>query len=205
MVHGRWDFFDAGLVRARASACTCTSSGSYAPPLNVVGHFNFAYLPVDCKHCASYGFAFFDDRAEHFRTCSFQCARTCCQETDTARIGFSLSMSTPRASTSREYFHCWRQTTPSEVLFIPDFTSTRHISAYSAVWPCSSSFQCSTCCRFVSYVNSAYVFLRGQMFSKLVFRPCVDNAHRHVCQQRQCVEARWFASLLDALSEYGNR
>ena len=44
---GSWTlgFLDAGLVRARASAYTCTSSGSYAPPLN-----DFIYVPVDCKH-----------------------------------------------------------------------------------------------------------------------------------------------------------
>ena len=76
MAHRRWSFLDAGLVRARASAYTCTSSGSYAPTLN-----DFIYVPVGCKHFfASYGFAFFVDRAEHFRTCSFQCTRTCCQD-----------------------------------------------------------------------------------------------------------------------------
>ena len=58
--------------------------------LNVVGHFDFVYVPVDCKHFASYGFAFFDDRAEHFQRCSLQCARTCCQ--DVSFVG-SLSLS----------------------------------------------------------------------------------------------------------------
>ena len=48
--------------------------------LSVVGHFDFVYVPVDSNHCASYGFAFFDDRAEHVRTCSPQCTRTCCQD-----------------------------------------------------------------------------------------------------------------------------
>ena len=43
MVHGRWGFFDAGLVRAGASAYTCTTSGSYAPPLNVVGCRSFRF------------------------------------------------------------------------------------------------------------------------------------------------------------------
>ena len=45
MVHGRWGFFDAGLVRASSSAYTSTSSGSYAPPL-----IDFIFVPVDCKH-----------------------------------------------------------------------------------------------------------------------------------------------------------
>ena len=68
-----WFFFlDASLVRARAGAYTCTSSGSYAPTLN-----DFIYVPVDCKHFffATCDFAFFNDRAEHFQTCSFQFAR----------------------------------------------------------------------------------------------------------------------------------
>ena len=37
-------------------------------------------MPVHRKHVASYGLAFFDERAEHFQRCSFQCARTCCQD-----------------------------------------------------------------------------------------------------------------------------
>ena len=45
---------------------------------NVVGHFDFVYVPVDCKHFASFGFAFVDDRAE--QRCFSQCARTCCQD-----------------------------------------------------------------------------------------------------------------------------
>ena len=36
----------------------------------------FVYVPVDNKHCASYGFAFVKDQAEQFRRCSFQFART---------------------------------------------------------------------------------------------------------------------------------
>ena len=35
---------------------------------------------MDCKHFASYCFAFSDGRAEHFQRCTLQCARTCYQD-----------------------------------------------------------------------------------------------------------------------------
>ena len=64
-------------------------------------------MPVDCKHFfASCGFAFFNDRAEHFQTCSFQFARRMSQMS----LHFQLRWQTRRPVSKS---HQLRYTPPS--------------------------------------------------------------------------------------------
>ena len=69
-------------VQRKLFSSTCRNSALTPNALvGVCPVFDLVFVPVDFKHCASYGFAFVSflnaDRAGQFRTYFFQYAKTC--------------------------------------------------------------------------------------------------------------------------------